>query len=106
MGKLCEKPLIWYSLLHRFLYRGLWIGRERLDAVDVVGVGDPLDRLLRPKRYRWSPSNDAGACRSQLHVDLLATIILEREFRRYLLSRNSNGPRSKTEGWMSNASIE
>jgi len=49
MGKLCEIPLIWYSLLHRFLhrflYRGLWIGRERLDAVDVVGVGDPLDRL-------------------------------------------------------------
>ena len=45
MGKLCEISLIWYSLLHRFLYRGLWIGMERLDAVDVVGVGDPLDRL-------------------------------------------------------------
>jgi hypothetical protein len=50
--------LIWYSLLHRFLYRGLWIGRERIDAVDVVGVGDPHQPVLEgPSRLAVSLSN-------------------------------------------------
>jgi|LakMenE18May11ns_1017448.scaffolds.fasta_scaffold8486751_1 hypothetical protein len=58
MGKLCEGSLIRYSLLQEFSIGGLWIGRERIDAVDVVGVGEPHQPVLEgPSRLAVRLSN-------------------------------------------------